>query len=110
MQSLGAGAAPVALFFGVAWYLISITPLVSTYRSARHLYLPSFGLCVAASLLLSRALSRRRVLTAVFAVLVAVCGAETLYHAARWRQAAQLSRQMRDDLQELVRGCRRGAG
>jgi len=105
-----AGAGRPVLFFGVVWYLISIIPLVSTYRSARHLYIPSFGLCVAVGVLLPRALSKRRVMIMTFAMLIAVCGAETAYYAVRWRQAAQLSQEMRDDLQRLVRDVPEGSG
>jgi len=109
-QVMLAGVARPALFFGVVWYLISIIPLMSTYRSARHLYLPSFGLCIAVGLLLPRVVTKRWMLTATFAVLIAVCSAELLYYAVRWRQAAHLSRQMRDDVQQLIRDVPEGSG
>lgn len=34
------------LYFGLAWYLISITPLLVTYLATRHLYIASIGTCV----------------------------------------------------------------
>lgn len=105
-----AGVVHPALFFSVVWYLISIIPLISTYRSARHLYLPSFGLCIAIGLLLPRIVTKRRMVTVTFAVLIAVCSAELLYYAVRWQQAAQLSRQMRDDLQQIVQDVPEGSG
>jgi len=41
------------LFFGVAWYGITIAPMVVTYQSARHLYVTAAGISIAlASLLL----------------------------------------------------------
>jgi hypothetical protein len=35
------------LFFGVAWYAITIAPMAVTYLSARHLYIPTAGLGIA---------------------------------------------------------------
>jgi hypothetical protein len=41
------------LFFGPAWYAITIAPMVVTYSSARHLYITAAGLSIAmASLIL----------------------------------------------------------
>lgn len=37
----------VALFFGYAWYAITIVPMVVTYFSARHLYFTSAGIVIA---------------------------------------------------------------
>jgi hypothetical protein len=34
------------LYFGLVWYLISITPLLVTYLASRHLYIASMGTCV----------------------------------------------------------------
>jgi len=109
-QVILAGVVHPALFFSVVWYLISIIPLISTYRSARHLYLPSFGLCISIGLLLPRIVTKRWMIIATFAVLIAVCSAESLYYGVRWRQAAQLSRQMRDDLQQIVQDVPEGSG
>ena len=109
-QVILAGVVHPALFFSVVWYLISIIPLISTYRSARHLYLPAFGLCISIGLLLPRIVTKRWMIIATFAVLIAVCSAESLYYGVRWRQAAQLSRQMRDDLQQIVQDVPEGSG
>jgi hypothetical protein len=49
-------------FFGIVWYLISVSPLIVTYESARHLYIPSAGFSIALAALLlpaQRALSSR---------------------------------------------------
>jgi hypothetical protein len=40
------------LFFGPAWYAVTISPMVVTYASARHLYLTAAGLSIAAALLI----------------------------------------------------------
>ncbi|MBA3571281.1 MAG: hypothetical protein H0W34_04780 [Pyrinomonadaceae bacterium] len=109
-QAMLAGVARPALFFGIVWYLISIIPLAATYRSDRHLYLPSFGLCVAVGIILPRIVTKRWMVKLVFAVLIAMCSAGSLYYAVRWRQAAQISRQMRDDMQQLVRDVPEGSG
>lgn len=109
-QVMLAGVVHPVLFFSIVWYSISIIPLISTYRSARHLYLPSFGLCIAIGLVLPRALTKRRMVIATFAALIAVCSAESLYHAVRWKQAAQLSRQMRDELQQIAQDVPEGSG
>lgn len=41
----------LALYFGPVWYLVTTLPLIVTYPSVRHLYLPSAGLCLVAACL-----------------------------------------------------------
>ncbi|MBA3320975.1 MAG: hypothetical protein H0T45_05950 [Pyrinomonadaceae bacterium] len=105
------GSRRALLFFGAAWYALSILPLAATYTSPRHLYLPSFGLCVALGLWLSRAGTRHRVaLTVVLAAFIALSAAYLFRKGWQWRQAAQLSERMRDDLQQIVREVPDGSG
>jgi hypothetical protein len=40
------------LFFGPVWYALTISPMIVTYSSARHLYLTAAGLSIAAALLI----------------------------------------------------------
>jgi hypothetical protein len=47
------------LFFGIAWYLISIMPLVVTYVAPRHLYIASIGTCVMLAIAGQRLLPKR---------------------------------------------------
>jgi hypothetical protein len=64
----GRSAWGVPIFFGPVWWLITVTPMVVTYLTPRHLYLASAG----------------------FAVLMAV-GCEALWRRGRiWRGAAAL--------------------
>ena len=37
------------LFFGPVWYAITVSPMIVTYTSARHLYITAAGLCIAAA-------------------------------------------------------------
>src|SRR5215471_11852883 len=73
------------LFFGPVWYGITISPMVVTYISARHLYITAAGLCVAAALLIipdpERA-TRHRI--AVFACLVLLYGVATIRSIRIW--------------------------
>ena len=53
------GAYIILLFFGIAWYLISIMPLIVTYLAPRHLYIASMGTCVMLALAGQRLLPKR---------------------------------------------------
>jgi hypothetical protein len=60
------------IFLGPVWYLATTLPLVFTYASDRHLYLPSVGPCLAVAVLpwlrLDRPWGSRRAATVVLAV------------------------------------------
>jgi hypothetical protein len=73
------------LFFGPVWYAITVSPMIVTYTSARHLYITAAGLCVAAALLISPKPSEgmlRR--SAVFGGLVLLYGAAITRSIRPW--------------------------
>ncbi|HXB56399.1 MAG TPA: hypothetical protein VN461_16615 [Vicinamibacteria bacterium] len=95
--------APV-LFFGVVWYAISILPLVVTYRTPRHLYLPSAGVAIALAFLVlpSRGAgpspgrwAAATLLLGLYAVAFVECDAE-------WVAAGRASRAARAAMQRLL--------
>jgi hypothetical protein len=47
-----AGALRLVLFFGPVWYVVTISPTIVTYLSARHVYLTGAGLSIAGAILL----------------------------------------------------------
>jgi hypothetical protein len=49
-RGVAIGADSLILYFGPVWWLISTLPLVVTYHSARHLYLPAAGLAIASAI------------------------------------------------------------
>jgi hypothetical protein len=73
------------LFFGPVWYAVTVSPMIVTYTSARHLYITAAGLCVAAALLISpeasEAMMRRG---AVFGCLLLLYGAALTRSIRPW--------------------------
>lgn len=96
------------LFFGPAWYLISIIPLFATYTAQRHVYLPSAGICIVAGLALPRLLSKRSAAIAVI-MFLALYGCLLLRSNWRWREASQLSGQARAEVEALVQDIPSGS-
>jgi len=47
-----AGTVRQVLFFGPVWYAITVSPMIVTYTSARHLYLTAAGVSIAFALLI----------------------------------------------------------
>ncbi len=90
-------------FFGLAWHAVTVLPLLVTYFSLRHLYLPSCGLAVALALLLfpptpEGGVRSSPLRVAVLALLLS--GHAVLLRAAlaEWNSAGQLSRSLRDQI------------
>ncbi len=76
------------LFFGVAWYVITIAPMAVTYLSARHLYIPAAGLSLAvASVVLPTAGDRRRVRAVMAVLLLGMYGIASIWDVSRWVDA-----------------------
>ena len=84
------------LFFGFVFQAVTILPLLMTYRSARHLYLPSVGFAIATAFLLLPPLTRpsRWRLTAA-AFLVAIFARQLLVLEGPWLAAEDVSRRVR---------------
>lgn len=95
-------------FFGPVWYVATVGPLLVTYFSPRHLYLPSAGLAIAAGALLDLiARGRRREwrLAAVAAagLLVAADAAALQRHNRRWNDAARASHALVTETHRVAR-------
>lgn len=96
-----------AVFLGGALYGLTLAPLLVTYSSARHMYLPSVGVAGALALLLfpvsdarPRPAGRLALLGALGVALV--FGWQLLLAQARWTEAGALSRRARGQLEERL--------
>ena len=102
------------VLFGVAWYAITIAPMVVTYLSARHLYVTAAGLSMAmASLLLpggpveERRRSRTRM--AMAGVLVAFYAVAAIWNASIWVTSGQESGRFASTVSRLAEAVPRGS-
>jgi len=89
------------LFFGGAWYAIACLPLLLTYHSARHLYLPMAGPCIALAWLASSGWTllsgRARVVRVVAAVaLLSILAAQLRTQNNNWVRAGEISQKLED--------------
>jgi hypothetical protein len=87
-------------FFGLAWYGLTLLPLLVTYSSARHLYLPSCGIAAALALLLLppqgwQAAHASRLRLASLGLLVVAYGVQLVQDNQAWTTAGAVSRQLR---------------
>jgi len=97
------------LLFGFFFYGVTSAPLVLTYLSARHLYLPSAGLAIAAGLLLHAA-DRAR-FARVLVLVGALCALTPALYARElaWIDAGRESRRLRSAVEEATRDLPLGA-
>ncbi|HKC10499.1 MAG TPA: hypothetical protein VKI41_00425 [Vicinamibacteria bacterium] len=104
------GLAPV-FFFGAVWYAVSILPLVVTYRTPRHLYLPSAGVAIALAFLVlpSRGASPSPGRWAAAALLLCLYAPAFVECDAEWVAAGRASRAARAEMQRAL-DARPGAG
>jgi len=91
------------LFFGGAWYAIASIPLLLTYHSARHLYLPMAGPCIALAWLASSGwtllLGRARVVRVVAAVaLLSILAGQLRTQNNNWVRAGEISQKLEAEL------------
>lgn len=98
-----APALALLAFFGLAWHAVTVLPLLVTYVSLRHLYLPSCGLAVAVALLLFPAAASGGVRSSPLRVAVLallLLGQAVLLRAAlaEWNAAGRLSRSLREQI------------
>jgi len=85
------------LFFGPAWWVVTTAPLlVAGYESARFLYLPTFGLCIAAGLVFDPLVRRagRPAVLALTAVLLVLEQSALSAGVTEWNRMGRLSRQI----------------
>ena len=105
----GRSAVIWTLYFGGVWYLITSLPLLITYHSPRHLYLPAAGPCIALACLAAPGWSgapRRarltRVVTAV--VLLTILGVLLWRQNSNWVRAGQMSATLTKDFPAALEG------
>ena len=95
-----AGVVRRLLFFGAAWYGITIAPMVVTYLSARHLYITAAGVSIAlAALLLPghpvEARGRERMRMAMAGLLVVLYAVASIWNVSTWVTSGIDSQQVR---------------
>jgi len=92
-----------ALFFGVAWPIVTTMPLVITYFSQRHLYAPSAGFVIGFVALMTHVLPRQRVFATGAAVLAAAIALQAVLGMRNWQDSHRLSRQISEAVTEVGR-------
>jgi hypothetical protein len=102
------------VLFGVAWYAITIAPMVVTYLSARHLYITSAGLSIMmASLVLPGGAveerRRSRIRMAMAGVLVAFYAVAAIWNASIWVTSGKESGRFASTMSRLVQAVPRGS-
>jgi hypothetical protein len=100
-------------FFGVAWYAITIAPMVVTYISARHLYITAAGVSIAiASLVLpapDEDRRRRRMRAVVAGMLIALYAVASIWNVSNWVASGQESHRFASALARLPQSVPRGS-
>jgi hypothetical protein len=87
-------------FFGLVFYLVTLAPLVVTYPSPRHLYLPSCGIAIALALVVFPPTREGGVRTSALrvagaALLLATHAVWLRAASAEWTLAGEMSRRVR---------------
>ena len=103
------------LFFGLIWYFINISPMIVTYRSARHLYVTSAGVCIVLALFLmhqsSRQWSKRERYIRMFAIAgILVLNWTTLYqNISPWIKNGIRNRKAATEIPRLLKAVPPGS-
>ena len=102
------------LFFGVAWYGITIAPLVVTYLSARHLYITTAGVSIAlASLVLPgyppEEQRRMRIRMAIAGLLIALYAVASIWNVSTWVASGIESQKFASAVPRLLQTVPRGS-
>jgi hypothetical protein len=102
------------LFYLVAWWLISIVPLIVTYETPRHLYLGSAGVVIALALLLERAWqiwrpAWRPVLLALGGLSIVTACFFLQRAVGEWNTTAEVSQTIHRDLEREVSSTPEGS-
>ena len=101
-------------FFGIAWYVITIAPMVVTYLSARHLYITTAGLSIAmASLVLAGPAKeerrRSRMRMAMAGTLIVLYGVASIWNVSVWVTGGTESRRFASAVPRLLQAVPRGS-
>jgi hypothetical protein len=94
--------APLALF-GMVFYAVTTAPLLLTYSSPRHLYLPSAGIAVAAGLGLFPSVRDRTLRSMVLLAAAVVLAVGLRREERHWIDAGDVSRTLRASVERLTR-------
>lgn len=102
------------LFFGAAWYAITIAPMVVTYLSARHLYITTAGLSIAmATLLLPADLHedgrRARIRMTMAGILLALYATASIWDVSIWVSSGRDSRRFESAIARTLQTVPRGS-
>lgn len=115
-QGVRDGRHPLATlaYFGLAWWMISIAPLVVTYQAPRHLYLPSVGCVIVLGLGLERLWGagrslERRLALALGVFLIAASALALQLALAETGASAALAGRILRDVQHEASAARPGA-
>jgi hypothetical protein len=102
------------VFFGAAWYAITIAPMVVTYLSARHLYITAAGLSIAMAALVlpgCREEERRRVSirVAMAGTLIVLYAVASIWNVSTWVASGIESQRFASAVPRLLRSIPRGS-
>jgi hypothetical protein len=103
----------VPVFFGPAWWILTVTPMVVTYLTPRHLYLASAGVAVlmavgCESLWRTGRRSVRAAAALLGGALLAGQLAALLWAVGQWNDSARLSQRMVRDVEREALAARAG--
>jgi hypothetical protein len=101
------------LFFGVAWYAITIAPMVVTYLSARHLYITTAGLSIALASLIFPGYpeegGRSRIRMAMAGLLIGLYAVASFWNVSTWVTSGIESRRFASAVPRLLQSVPRGS-
>ena len=101
-------------YFAAVWYLIACLPLLMTYHSVRHLYLPAAGPCIAIACLAAtgwnRSWRRARLAWVASAMVVLMILAGMLWRQnGNWIRASDISEKLAQELPAALEATPREA-
>ena len=101
------------IFFGVAWYGITIAPMVVTYLSARHLYITTAGLSIAMASLVFPAWGedrdRARIRASMASVLIGLYAVASIWNVSTWVTSGIESQKFASAVPRLLQSVPRGS-
>jgi hypothetical protein len=101
------------LFFGAAWYAITIAPMVVTYLSARHLYITTAGVSIALASLVFPGFPeerwRVRIRTAMAGMLIGLYAVASFWNVSRWVTSGIESQRFASAVLQLLESVPRGS-
>jgi hypothetical protein len=95
------------LYFGGFWYVVTCLPMLATYHSLRHLYIPAVGPCIALGYLAAppgaRLPSWRKLVQGTSGLAFLILTAGLLWaHNATWVQAGRISARLMQEFPAAI--------